>query len=101
MAVAEDEEGPSVLPALCDASLSVGPGEVVAVVGEVGSGKTALVKALIGELAPVPRSAIVDCSQTAAHGDLQAAQAKACGAKMSRVTAHGSIAYCAQEACEY
>jgi len=68
------------VPVLCDASLSVAPGEIVAVVGEVGSGKSALVKALIGELTVV--------NQTLQDGSTQA----------PRVTAHGSIAYCAQEA---
>ena len=49
-------------PALCDASLNVGPGEVVAVVGSVATGKSALCKSLIGELAPVPR-VVVDQSE--------------------------------------
>lgn len=77
----QDKDGVKTpVPALCDASLSVAPGEIVAVVGEVGSGKSALVKALIGELTVV--------NQTLQDGSTQA----------PRVTAHGSIAYCAQEA---
>ena len=69
------------VPALRNASISVRPGEIVAVVGEVGRGKSALVKALIGELAPVP---------TISNDDSQT--------EMPRVVARGSIAYCAQEA---
>ena len=65
------------VPALYNASISVGPGEIVAIVGDVGSGKTALVKSLIGELSPVQ-------GRDSLH--------------MPRVLVHGSIAYCAQEA---
>ena len=78
-------------PALCDASLNVAPGEVVAVVGSVATGKTALCRSLIGELAPVPR-VVVD--QT--NGD---------GTKMSfgtsdvpSVVVRGKVSYAAQEA---
>jgi len=76
-----NDERKTGVPALCDASISVAPGEIVAVVGEVGSGKSALVKALIGELAPVTVG-------NQAVGS----------ANVPRVTTHGSIAYCAQEA---
>ena len=72
--------------ALCDASMSVQPGEVVAVVGGVGSGKTALVKSLIGELTPLP------------HNPQLIAEEYGSTADVPRVTAHGSISYCAQEA---
>ena len=72
--------------ALCDASISVQPGEVVAVVGGVGSGKSALVKSLIGELIPVPQNPQLIQQE---YGN---------SADVPRVTAHGSIAYCAQEA---
>lgn len=71
-------EGGGGVPALYNASLSVAPGEIVAVVGEVGQGKSALVKSLIGELVPNP----TDGNQT----------------DMPTVVAHGSIAYCSQEA---
>jgi len=67
------------VPALSDASLYVKPGEIVAVVGEVGQGKSALVKSLIGELSPIP----------AVKGNQ---------IDMPKVVAHGSIAYCSQEA---
>lgn len=72
------------VPALVNANFSVAPGEVVAVVGEVGSGKSALCKALIGELNPVPDIAGNDGMQ---HFE-----------GVPKVTVHGSIAYCAQEA---
>ncbi len=73
------------VPALCDTSISVGPGKIVAVVGDVGSGKSALVKALIGDLYPVP-SAVLN-KRMPPHGGGDA-----------RVIVHGSMAYCAQEA---
>jgi ABC-type multidrug transport system fused ATPase/permease subunit len=72
------------VPALINANISVAPGEFVAVVGEVGSGKSSLCKALIGELNPAPNVAV--------DKDMQNSQ----GAP--KVIVHGSIAYCAQEA---
>jgi len=75
-------------PALCGSELSVAPGEIVAVVGSVGSGKSALIKALLGELEPVPRIMVDDS-----------------GSKMTNslsdvpiVNVKGDIAYCGQEA---
>jgi ATP-binding cassette subfamily C (CFTR/MRP) protein 1 len=79
----EDVHTPRV-PALIDANISVAPGEIVAVVGEVGSGKSALCKALIGELNPAPKT-IVDKQMQHTEG-------------VPRVIVQGSIAYCAQEA---
>eukprot|EP00985_Skeletonema_marinoi_P002055 scaffold834_cov144-Skeletonema_marinoi.AAC.2 len=87
-----DEEGSvdktctSGAPALCGASISVQPGEVVAVIGGVATGKTALVKSLIGELTPVPQNPKLIQQEYGSTADVP------------RVTAHGSIAYCAQEA---
>jgi ABC-type multidrug transport system fused ATPase/permease subunit len=75
----EERGEPGGVPALCDASFTVGPGEIVAVVGDVGSGKSALVKSLIGELHPVP-------------------DVRGSAEMIPRVIAHGSMAYCAQEA---
>jgi len=62
-------------PALRSANLSVKAGEVVAVIGSVGAGKSALLKALLGEL--VPMSVLEDAPM---------------------VTVFGNIAYCNQEA---
>ncbi|KAL3804273.1 hypothetical protein ACHAW5_005871 [Stephanodiscus triporus] len=78
------------VPALRNASIYVGPGEIVAVVGDVGSGKSALVKSLIGELSPVPRMVFNQTLQNdgGSHDSVN----------MPRVTVQGSIAYCAQEA---
>ena len=85
---ADDGRAPGGIPALRDASVSVGPGEVVAVVGDVGSGKSALVKSLIGELSPAPR----------AMRDRTPEQGPGSADDAPRVTVRGSIAYCAQEA---
>ncbi len=45
----DDEMSVSAVPALCGANLNVKAGEIVAVVGSVGSGKSALIKSLLGE----------------------------------------------------
>ena len=78
-------------PALCDASLNVGPGEVVAVVGSVATGKSALCKSLIGELAPVPR-VVVDQSD----GDKTEMFSRT--SDIPSVVVRGKISYAAQEA---
>eukprot|EP00980_Cylindrotheca_fusiformis_P007861 scaffold1669_cov129-Cylindrotheca_fusiformis.AAC.72 len=75
-------------PALCNVKLSVKPGEVVAVVGSVGSGKSALVQAILGELAPVPRM-VVDSSGSLETGEL---------IDKPSVKTHGNVAYCSQDA---
>lgn len=47
-------DGPMVArKTLCGVRLVVQPGELVAVVGEVGAGKSSLLAALLGELMPV------------------------------------------------
>ena len=79
-------------PALCDASLNVGPGEVVAVVGSVATGKSALCKSLIGELAPVPR-VVVDQSE----GDKTEMSFRT-SSDIPSVVVRGKISYAAQEA---
>jgi ATP-binding cassette subfamily C (CFTR/MRP) protein 1 len=81
-----DEACKSGAHALCGASISVQPGEVVAVIGGVGSGKSALVKSLIGELTPIPQNPKLIQQEYGSTADVP------------RVSAHGSIAYCAQEA---
>lgn len=72
--------------ALCGANLTVNGGEIVAVVGPVGSGKSCLVRSLLGELEPVPR-VVVD--PAAIEGSMS---------DVTRVALNGDVAYCAQEA---
>jgi len=72
-------------PALCGANLSVRTGEIVAIVGPVGSGKSALVKSLLGELHPDPRATLDSSSETSRYGP-------------PLVTVKGKVAYCNQEA---
>lgn len=82
-------------PALSDVKLKVNPGEVIAVVGSVGSGKSALIKGLLGELNPVARSivqqGISSDSQEATSGSSDVIDRPA-------VITHGNVAYCSQEA---
>lgn len=75
-----------VLPpaALANVNLKVNPGEVVAVVGSVGSGKSALLKALLGELNPLP---VVESDSNGFNTTFYPA-----------VVTNGDIAYCSQEA---
>lgn len=86
----------AVAPALIDAKLRVGPGEVVAVVGSVGSGKSALLKALLGELTPSPRTIVQQAvSATTLESD-NAVEGHIADKPM--VIVHGYVAYCSQEA---
>jgi len=81
------------LPALCGASIEVRAGEVVAVVGSVGTGKSALIKALLGELEPVPRL-VVDASM---GNSLQVSSISSVN-EIANVVMRGAVAYCPQEA---
>ena len=67
-------------PALSNVNIKINPGEVVAVIGSVGSGKSALIKGLLGELNPI----VPEPSNTYVNYPL--------------VISHGNIAYCSQEA---
>lgn len=83
------------VPALAGIELKVNPGEVVAVVGSVGSGKSALIKGLLGELNPVPRIILQEGlsldSEHAASDGMNVLD------KPSVIT-HGNVGYCSQEA---
>ncbi|KAI2505275.1 hypothetical protein MHU86_9177 [Fragilaria crotonensis] len=86
----DGQSGHGAAPALCGVDISINPGEIVAVVGSVGSGKTALIKGLLGELSPVP-SAVIDPSMKSKAETLGILEKPV-------VIAQGGIAYCSQEA---
>jgi ATP-binding cassette subfamily C (CFTR/MRP) protein 1 len=82
-------------PALSDVQLKVNAGEVVAVVGSVGSGKSALIKGLLGELNPVPRTIV----QQGISPDSEDTRSGSSGVDDNpAVVTHGNVAYCSQEA---
>lgn len=87
-----------VSPALYNVDLKINPGELVAVVGSVGSGKSALIKGLLGELVPVPKIILDESlpgrNKTSADIDFNSSALL----NNPRVIAHGNIAYCSQEA---
>ena len=89
--------GPS-YPALYDANLKVQPGEVVAVVGPVGSGKSALVKALLGELVPVPKTVVQQSISRGSDENALSEQSQADIIDKPSVIARSNVAYCSQEA---
>ncbi|OEU10585.1 P-loop containing nucleoside triphosphate hydrolase protein [Fragilariopsis cylindrus CCMP1102] len=91
--IEDGEVAPPNSPALCGVNLKVNPGEVVAVVGSVASGKSALIKSLLGELTPVPRI-VVDNKNGAATNSSQTDELM----NRPQVTVHGNIGYCSQEA---
>ena len=91
----DGQRGDGAVPALCGVDIAINPGEIVAVVGSVGSGKTALIKAFLGELSPVP-SAVIDPSIVSASSG---STAETMGIlKRPIVVAQGGVAYCSQEA---
>lgn len=83
--------------ALYDANLKVKAGEVVALVGPVGSGKSALVKALLGELVPVPKE-VVKQSLSVNGDDLTTDSMPQTIIDKPFVATQGNVAYCSQEA---
>lgn len=92
--VKDGEVATEAAPALCDVNLDIKPGEVVAVVGPVGSGKSALIKGLLGELAPVPRTVVdqslkIPSNRTSEESSIF---------ERPSVVSHGNIGYCSQEA---
>ncbi|MGK3737192.1 MAG: ATP-binding cassette subfamily C (CFTR/MRP) protein 1 [Bacillariaceae sp.] len=91
--IEDGEVAPPNSPALCGVNLKVNPGEVVAVVGSVASGKSALIKSLLGELTPVPRI-VVDNKNGGATNSSQTDELM----NRPQVTVHGNIGYCSQEA---
>jgi len=100
----------STAPALIDAEVKVKGGEIVAVVGGVGSGKSALIKALLGELNPAPRAIVnqavspssssllddeVDAvNQSPGFENIETSQIVS---DKPSVTTFGNVAYCSQE----
>jgi len=85
-------------PALANVELQVQPSEVVAVIGAVGTGKSALVKALLGELNPVPGTIVQELlSNNSGDEDVGGDNASAVFDKPT-VTRRGAVAYCSQEA---
>ena len=88
-------------PVLADVNLTVNPGEIVAVVGSVGSGKSGLVKALLGELNPVPRPLMEQALSRGAADQSTVAMSPLPMSSVEQspsVAIHGEIAYCSQEA---
>jgi len=83
--------------ALCGAEVIVKPGEVVAVVGPVGSGKTALIKALLGELEPTP-SIVGYGMMEKSLGSISVGHDSLTTMDVPSVSMYGDVAYCAQEA---
>ena len=83
----DDNQSVVAAPALCGCEISANSGEIVAVVGPVGSGKSALVKALLGELEPAPRIAV----------DQMGSGVHTCTNDIPTVKTKGDVAYCAQE----
>ncbi|MFJ4844654.1 MULTISPECIES: ABC transporter ATP-binding protein [unclassified Streptomyces] len=57
--------------ALHDVSLTVAPGEIVGVIGETGSGKTTLARAVLGLVRPSAGSVAVGGEDVSAHGRRQ------------------------------
>ncbi|GAX09929.1 hypothetical protein FisN_11Lh082 [Fistulifera solaris] len=83
-------------PALAGVNFKANPGEIVAVVGTVGSGKSAIIKALLGELKPVPSIVLEQAITNENEKDKFSKNPSA--SDRPRVVMHGNVAYCSQEA---
>ena len=91
----------SASPALKDVELKVNPGEVVAVVGSVASGKSALIKGLLGELNPVPGTIVqqaISNDDDSSSSDDDETEGSSAAVDHPVVITHGDVAYCSQEA---
>ena len=95
----------SSIPALARVNFQVSPGEMVAVVGSVGAGKSALIQALLGELNPVPSllmeqalSHSTEPNAATTSTDQTATTLLPSPDQSPVVTIHGEVAYCSQEA---
>ena len=99
----------SVKPVLRDLSFSVGRGELLMVVGPVGSGKSSLLAVALGELQPIPpadlastaaaTTASTDTSKIAVEDvgvELTAPQTQSSAAQVRFLESGSRIAYCAQ-----
>lgn len=92
-ATSDDKHG---APALADINFKANPGEIVAIVGSVGSGKSGVIKALLGELKPVPSIVVEQAIRGENETDKLSKTPNA--SDNPRVVTHGNVAYCSQEA---
>eukprot|EP00931_Biecheleriopsis_adriatica_P072840 TRINITY_DN47231_c0_g1_i1.p1 TRINITY_DN47231_c0_g1~~TRINITY_DN47231_c0_g1_i1.p1 ORF type:complete len:1548 (+),score=282.68 TRINITY_DN47231_c0_g1_i1:109-4752(+) len=83
-------EDPNVAPAVRDVNLDIPKGELVAVVGIVGSGKSGLLQAILGELPPDEPVGVPPASVLQGKGDAQN------GARAPLISRPQNVAYCPQ-----
>ncbi|KAL7562243.1 hypothetical protein ACA910_004050 [Epithemia clementina (nom. ined.)] len=87
------------IPALARVNFKVSPGEIVAVVGSVGSGKSSVIKGLLGELNPVPGPLMDQLLSRGNESDQSLSSFRGSSVEQRpSVTIHGEVAYCSQEA---